>query len=121
MGKEIDIKELRKSLNMTQKEFSEFCGVTERTVQKWEAGNTIPQLVHKFFQYVNNEFISGSTINNEGSNSIVGNGLVGNQINGCDEIISKALNEISEQRKLTEKAQEHISQLTTAILKLTDR
>lgn len=116
-----NIKELRKSLKMTQKDFAEFCGVTERTVQKWEGGSTIPPMVSKFFKYVEAERNSGSEVKNEGANSIVGNGLIGNKIYADSEIFSKALDEISAQRKLTETAQQQISQLTMAVLKLSSK
>ena len=55
----VDIKKLRKSLNMTQKAFADYCGVTDRTVQKWEAGSSMPPLVIKFFKQMKNENDSG--------------------------------------------------------------
>ena len=52
-----DITSLRKSLKMTQNEFAEFCGVTTRTIQKWEAGGTMPTIVCKFLELVKGETI----------------------------------------------------------------
>jgi len=38
----IDSAELRKSLNMTQKEFAHILGVSSRTVESWEIGRSTP-------------------------------------------------------------------------------
>jgi transcriptional regulator with XRE-family HTH domain len=100
-----DVKELRESMKMTQKQFAEYCGVTERTVQKWEAGNTIPPIVSKFLTYVDNEFNSGDVIKNEGHNSIVGKDI-NSQPN---KLFEQIIGEIAEQRKLTSKAHELVS------------
>ena len=39
---DIDSAELRKSLNMTQKQFSHVLGVSQRTVESWEIGRSTP-------------------------------------------------------------------------------
>lgn len=49
--------------------------------------------------------------------SIVGHHISKNRINDS-RILEKALNEIAEHRKLISKSQEHISQLTAAVLNL---
>jgi len=41
--KPVDIKELRKSLKMTQEDFATALKVDSRTVQKWEKGDTTPR------------------------------------------------------------------------------
>ena len=38
----IDSAELRKTLNMTQKEFAHILGVSSRTVESWEIGRSTP-------------------------------------------------------------------------------
>ena len=39
---DVDFRALRKSLNMTQKEFAHILGVSSRTVEAWEIGRSIP-------------------------------------------------------------------------------
>lgn len=39
---DIESSELRKSLNMTQKEFAHILGVSPRTVESWEIGRSTP-------------------------------------------------------------------------------
>ena len=36
------IQELRKSKNMTQKDLAEIVGVSDKTISKWENGNSMP-------------------------------------------------------------------------------
>lgn len=77
--KETEIADLRKSLKMTQKEFADFCGVTDRTVQKWEGGSPIPPLVRKLFGYIEAESnspsvsvtapVSGSAVGDHATNA----------------------------------------------------
>ena len=37
-----EIKEIRKSVNMSQKSFASYMGVSEKTVEAWEAGTNHP-------------------------------------------------------------------------------
>ena len=39
-GVKMDIKSVRDYMNMSQKEFSEFCGININTLQNWEQGRT---------------------------------------------------------------------------------
>ena len=39
---DVDVAELRKSLNLTQKAFAKILGVSPRTVEAWESGRTTP-------------------------------------------------------------------------------
>lgn len=41
---DLDIKEIRKKLNISQTKFAEMLGVHLRTVQNWESGGVIPQV-----------------------------------------------------------------------------
>jgi putative transcriptional regulator len=38
----MNIKELRKKLKMTQKEFGEYLNIPQRTIQSWELGERTP-------------------------------------------------------------------------------
>ena len=39
---DVDPYEIRKSMNMTQKEFAHVLGVSPRTVESWESGRSVP-------------------------------------------------------------------------------
>ena len=39
---EIDVRRIRKKLNMSQKNFAEYFGVNLRTIQDWEQGRRVP-------------------------------------------------------------------------------
>ena len=55
--------------------------------------------------------------NGDSNTQVAGNG---NNVN-TNDILQRAFDEIAAQRKLTEKAQENIAQLTEALLKLTNK
>lgn len=44
------IKKIRKQLKMSQKEFGDWLGVTNRTVINWEKGGNIPKVVLMFLE-----------------------------------------------------------------------
>lgn len=46
----LDIKNLRTKLGVTQKEFAELVGVSVNTVQNWESGGKIPKSKHPILQ-----------------------------------------------------------------------
>lgn len=48
------VKSFRESKGLTQKEFADMCGVTQRTVQNWEAGAKLPDMVRKYLQILGN-------------------------------------------------------------------
>lgn len=77
----VDVKKIREQKNLTQKELADFCGVTTRTVQNWENGSKIPEIVQKYLLSINgkDESISSVATNNsvsvsanQGSNVNVG-------------------------------------------------
>lgn len=61
----METKEFRKSKNMTQEEFANFCGVTSRTIQTWEKENVMPELLKKYIELHEN-----SSCNNNNTNSV---------------------------------------------------
>lgn len=68
-----NIKKFREQNNLTQKQLSEICGVTLRTVQNWEAGKTIPDNIVKLLRSLSSksENISSSLcFNVDESNTI---------------------------------------------------
>lgn len=46
---EIDVKQIRQSMDMSQTEFAEHFGFSVRTLQEWEQGRSVPQGVAKNF------------------------------------------------------------------------
>ncbi len=49
--KNMDVKKLRKELNMTQTEFGNMFGIPVRTIQEWESGRrTPPEYVLKLIE-----------------------------------------------------------------------
>lgn len=44
----MSVKKIREMKGLTQKELADLCGVTTRTVQNWENGGTIPDMVIKY-------------------------------------------------------------------------
>ena len=109
---ELDVKEIRKTLGLTQTKFAEMLGVSLITIQNWEKGRKIPSTKYKILcnlkkperQYINTQ--KGSNIH---YNTITA------------EQLDKALNEITEQRKMyavqMEKAQNQIDKLISIIEK----
>ena len=52
----VDVCKTRKSLNMTQKGFSDMLGVSPRTVEAWEAGRTSPTpMAKKLINLINED------------------------------------------------------------------
>ena len=47
---EVDVKGVREKLGYTQKEFAKLVFSSERTVQNWEAGKTIPPSKHEILR-----------------------------------------------------------------------
>ena len=64
------ILELRKQKGMTQKELSEKVGVSDKTISKWECGNSIPDITHlealcNSLDISVNELLSGQRLSSE--------------------------------------------------------
>lgn len=49
---EINVRRIRKKLDMTQKDFAEYFGVNLRTVQDWEQGRRVPSGASRNFLFV---------------------------------------------------------------------
>ena len=84
---ELDIKYLRQKLGVTQKELAKMVGVSENTIQNWEYGRRIPSTKH--------QILCSLLPNNTSS---VGSSRPISEISD----LSKALDEISEMRKLVQ-------------------
>lgn len=49
---EINVRRIRKKLNMSQKTFADYFGVNLRTIQDWEQGRRVPSGASKNFLFV---------------------------------------------------------------------
>ena len=105
-----DITSLRKSLKMTQNEFAEFCGVTTRTIQKWEAGGTMPTIVCKFLELVKGET---NSCFQKIENQIEQSSKTGNSKTGAET--ERFITVIESQLGMLRKSQEQIDRLITIL------
>lgn len=48
----VDVRNIRKKLHMTQADFAKYFGVNVRTIQDWEQGRRVPSGVSKNFLFV---------------------------------------------------------------------
>lgn len=108
----INVKELRKKLKKTQSQLAVDMGVTTRTIQKWEAGDTIPpameNLLRTFVESISNrrtEFALNKKDNND--------------LN--EEMIRVIIDELDSQRETSRKFQEQIDKLLIIIEKLSNK
>ena len=62
LSESINVKNVRKSLKMTQAEFAKLLGVAQKTVSNWEAGKVIPESKMEMLQNISNNTIVGSII-----------------------------------------------------------
>ena len=110
---------------MTQKELAERCGVTLRTVQNWEMGKTVPESAIRLMQLIDSEGETVSSSATDDAMSAAGNGNnnVNSKVsvNSSSRTIDKAIDEISEMRKLVQKRDEQIDRLISVIEKITDK
>lgn len=96
---DLNVKDIRKELGLTQKELAKKLGVSEATVQNWEYGRTIPATKHQMLcamlnpqpQTVNGHYISGSHNNVAGQNLIIGDSAGQAQNNSDNSATTSAL------------------------------
>lgn len=132
-----NIKKFREQNNLTQKQLSEICGVTVRTVQNWEAGKTIPdnivRLIHSLA--AKGELVSPSVFGNiDGGDNI--NSTVeqhvkgdGNRFSGTGDIsdgvpaalLQQALNEITQMRMLLAESVQNTNNLSQRLMNLLEK
>lgn len=55
---ELDVKKIRRVLGVSQKKLAEMVGVSEKTIQNWEYGNTIPKSKHVILRKLIDEDIA---------------------------------------------------------------
>ena len=132
-----NIKKFREQNNLTQKQLSEICGVTLRTVQNWEAGKTIPDNIVRLLRSLaaKGEMVSsslfgnvdeGDTINYPVEQRVNGDG---NKFSGSGDVsdgvpaslLQQALNEITEMRQLLAESVRNTNDLSQRLMNLLEK
>lgn len=52
MNTNINVKKFREVRGLTQRSMADLCGVTTRTVQNWESGGVVPEIVQKYIRFM---------------------------------------------------------------------
>ncbi|MCI7654420.1 MAG: helix-turn-helix domain-containing protein [Bacteroidales bacterium] len=97
---EFDVKGIRTKIGLTQKELAEKIGITQRAVQKWEAGGVVPESKKKMLLSLlpTEDELNSYHINGSHSSQAVGTGATavnGEGVKECLEIIRKQQESIS--------------------------
>lgn len=119
----IDVKKIRDAKGLTQKELANLCGVTIRTVQNWENGGTIPDMVKKYLTQISeqDEIISSSANGNSVSVA-AGNGSnvsVGKETERLLSLLEHSQKQIDAHLELAKMKDNQIMSLLSVIEKLT--
>jgi Helix-turn-helix. len=106
------VKNLRNRLKKTQSQLAKEIGVTTRTIQKWEAGDTIPTAMENLLESMLTNEVKRRTefASNESSAASIN-----------EEMIHSLIDELSSQRDSSKKFQEQIDRLLTIIEKLSTK
>lgn len=119
----IDVKKIRKVKGLTQSELAELCGVTVRTVQNWENGGTIPDMVRKYLSQMDeqDEIISSSANNNSVSVAAArgSNVNVGKETEKLLSLLEHSQRQIDAHLELAKAKDNQIMTLLSVIEKLT--
>lgn len=104
---DFDIKKIRKELGLSQEDFAKKLGVTTRTIQNWESGGKIPNSKHEIIHdlQIHKIELYGDQTNINGNN----------YTSNAETLLEKALEEITEQRKIIAKSQEQIDILLSLL------
>lgn len=120
-----NIKELRKKAGLTQSALAKAVGVDIKTIQNWEAGRPVPKTKYEILR---NVLCPTQSIGDVKGSTVVGANVSGsgNNISNSDAIaLSKAIDEISEMRKIVQEQvknnQEQFDRFMAIIEKLTSK
>lgn len=119
----LEVKRIRESLGLTQQQLAKSCGVSVRSVQNWEAGSVIiPDSKRLLLQSLLRQKSAPAMVSSPSANAIGQNSTaVGiGDVTQCGDALLRALDEISAQRKVTEKAQAQIDELLAIIRNLSN-
>ena len=114
---ELDVRELRKSIGLTQRELADRIGITPRAVQKWEAGGVIPESKKRLLlslilpkDELDSPFLQ-SIVNAPHGSQAVGDGA--RAVNG--EGVKECLEIVKQQQESISKLVETVNRLTKII------
>lgn len=97
---EFDVKGIRTKIGLTQKELAEKIGITQRAVQKWEAGGVVPESKKKMLLSLlpTEDELNSYHTNGSHSSQAVGDGATATNSEGvkeCLEIIKQQQDSIT--------------------------
>lgn len=112
---EVEVKEIREKMGLSQEKFAKLLGVTARTVQNWEAGGVIPQpkqeILHEMS--IRPQLYFGGEQQNVNGNNIAGGNVTVHQTD-----TDKLFKLLASKEEALAKAQEHIGRLLSIIEKM---
>lgn len=104
----IDIKKLRETHGLTQQDLAVKCGVSLRTVQNWEKGETIPEIALRLLKTIENE---GETISSFASDNAVSVSAGRGSNVKVGTVTERFMNVVECQLQMLKKSQEQIDRL----------
>ena len=123
---EFDVKRIRTKIGLTQKELAEKIGITQRAVQKWEAGGVVPESKKKMLLSLLPTEDEPNSYHTNGSHSsqAVGTGATAVNSDGvkeCLEIIRQQQEAMNSQIAAMNKQAETIRAQAETISRLVER
>lgn len=117
---DLDIREIREKLGVSQESLAEMIGVHPRTIQNWESGSTIPKSKHAILRdlVIKPQQYAGGEQSNVNGNNINGNNVT---VNNQPDTIEKLLDILAMKEASLAKAQEHIDKLLGIIGNITQK
>lgn len=113
---DLNIKEIREKLSVSQETLAEMVGVHPRTIQNWESGTKIPKSKHAILRDLvlkPQKYAGGEQQNVNGDN------INGNNVTVHKTDTDKLLEILASKEQSLAKAQEHIDKLLEIIGNLT--
>ena len=104
-----EVRKIRESLGLSQQQFSTLVGASVKTISNWENGGKIPAARIAQLEAFRDTSIRGSRESYFIGNDSPGAGK-GNDVNS-DKVLLRAMDEISAQRRMAEKAQAQVDEL----------
>ena len=113
---DLDIKKIRTDLGVTQAELAKRLGVSERTVQNWESGTTIPETKHEILRALMPQQYYGGNVEQA---NVMGDNIKNAADMEMQSELSKMIDLLASKELSLQKAQEHIDRLLAIIDNLT--